>query len=212
MLFPILCVPPWSKYKYSGAKINLSLQQNNIESVQSEISSLIVDNRPMKSSAIPINTALRDDTRKKRGESSFRSSLASSHLSTTPKFHTLSMSDTQRIHKQYEKYLKKQQKMKSAENECKTVKETGNTSKSMEESEYFAKQKLTPSKSKKKNSETLSAPNLNDKYLKNGYRQDEEQSSDEYDSEGMDSINLRVGSFDAINYKFASVTYHEDEN
>merc|ERR1712157_89141 len=115
MLFPILCVPPWHKYKHIGAKINLSLQQNHDQhSVdQSEVSSLIANGHALQfqkslAIAIPLENDYGNATHgNKKSKNSIRSSLASSHLSSTPKFHTLSMSDTHRINKQYELYLKK---------------------------------------------------------------------------------------------------------
>merc|ERR1712129_654720 len=97
-----------------------------------------------------------------------------SHLSSTPKFHTLSMSDTHRMG----------QKMKSS---LEKEKQSGidNASKSVED-EYFIKTKVTRAR-RQKNSETLSAPNL---YVKNGYLEDDERSSEEYDSESYDALNF----------------------
>lgn len=255
MLFPICCQPPWGKFKYGGAKISLqpnqpitnSNQYNHITPLKLNPDDDLDDLRTNKisSSAIPIITTKGNN----KTNGSFESLLASSHLSTTPKYATLNMNDNARMQKQYEEYLKKQQMMANKQmnndwgssgtstNNVTTTTTSSNNLNIVDnkqedghERKYEPRRVLTPSsaqetmENKHKYSESLPAPKLRDKndqyYYNREYPEDEDEdrlddesedgSSSEYDSEGIDSIQLRVGSYDAVNYRFSSVGYHDD--
>ena len=251
MLLPIICKPPWSKFKYGGAKISLQQSQTK-DNYMAHITPLKLneDNdfgddlrQKVSSSAIPIIKA----TGNNKGNGSFESLLASSHLSTTPKYHTLNMNDNARMQRQYEEYLKKQQLMAgtkqkehyldSTSSSHPDIKSNGDDGKGHRDRESMSETRndsndrnvrrmLTPSSAQeqynKKYSESLPEPKLKDKQYFERYDQNEDRlndeeesdgsSSEDYDSEGIDSIKLRVGSYDAVSYRFSSIGYHDDDN
>lgn len=245
MLFPICCQPPWGKFKYGGAKISLQPNQPITNSNQyKHITPLKLNpddddfndlrTNKISSSAIPIITAKADN----KANGSFESLLASSHLSTTPKYATLNMNDNARMQQQYEEYLKKQQMMANKQmnnewgssgtssNNVTTTSSNNNMNmvdnkqQDVQEQKYEHRRVLTPSSAQEtlenrhKYSESLPAPKLrdkNDQYYYREYPDDEDEdrlddesedgtSSSDYDSEGIDSIKLRVGSYHSIGY------------
>eukprot|EP01083_Nonionella_stella_P184225 668011_1 len=226
MLLPMVCTPPWSGFRiYQESKISLQQQQqeeNEAHVIQS-ITPLILndDNGPNvkmkltqpKSASIPIIPGAHHQLR--RGDASFESLLASSHLSATPKYHTLNLTDSMRIQKQYDEYLlrKKHKIMTDIQQKEDHMEDTDSNSTCNSNHHSKSEKKLAPSVTQKSMNkqqyvETLPAPKLSDKHqIKTNIEEEEdtEESSDEYDSEGIDSIQLRTATYDTV-----TITHHDN--
>merc|ERR1712013_71281 len=102
----------------------------------------------------------------------FESLLASSHMSalsvrSTPQFATVKMSDSVRMQREYEEYLKQKEQL------CGSL----------------LARKLTPSRVQERMDSMASTPQQMSREMEEGSGSDEEE---EYDSEGIDSIKLRL--------------------
>ena len=229
MLFPILCSPPWGDIKYAPTRMRLSstpqlqvLQEPLVNGVptltldavdalnaKEEIISPREGSNAKKKRTSSVRI-MQTHSRSKTGEYSLESALASSHMSSTPRYHTVKASDELRMQRQYEEYLKKQQELAShslnavPDDEVNDeIKESGD---SQSGSSNLAKQlALRPSKAQEeREAMTPKSPRLSERYDGD----DDSGSSTEYDSEGVDSVNMRVGSYDE--YRFVSGGYQED--
>merc|ERR1712129_292709 len=102
-----------------------------------------------------------------------------------PQFATMRMSDSERMQREYEQYLKAKEQL------CGSL----------------LVRKLTPSRVQERNERMDSSNQMS---TENEMEQNSasEEDDEEYDSEGIDSIQLRLGSYDGIERRFHSVGYH----